>query len=92
MDNGQKERETGAGDKVQSFVFLQLKDAFEQDCCQLWKTIFLWKKYASDNGFARTEPVCLIRIYSILCKINCLEHHAFRSVLSIGEPNLDLIS
>lgn len=44
MDNGQKEREIGTGNKVQSFVFPQLKDAFEQDCCQLWKTIFLWKK------------------------------------------------
>lgn len=29
MDNGQKEREIGTRNKVQSFVFLQLKDAFE---------------------------------------------------------------
>lgn len=41
VDNGQKEREIETGNKVQSFVFLQLRDAFEQDCCQLWKTIFL---------------------------------------------------
>lgn len=88
----ERERKIWTRNKVQSFVFLQLKDALEQDCCQLWKTIFLWKKYASNNGFTRTEPVCPICIYSTLCKINCLEHHAFRSVLSIGEPNLALIS
>lgn len=43
MNNGQKEREMGTGNKVQSFVFLQLKDYFEQDCCQLWKSIFYGK-------------------------------------------------
>jgi len=92
VDNGQKEREIATGNQAQSFVLLQLIDAFEQDCCQMWKTIFLWKKYANKNRFTRIQPVCPIHIYSILCKINYLEHHAFRMVLSIGEPSLALIS
>lgn len=81
-----------AGKRVWSFVPLQHKDALEQDRCQLWKIHLLVGKYASNNGMTKSEPVRPICIYSILRRIHCLEHCTFRSVRSIGEPNLALMS
>lgn len=91
-DNGQRGRKMRAGRRAQAFVALQLKDAFKQDCCQLWEKKHLFmEKYACNNGITKTEPVCPTYASSILCGIHCLEHHTFRSVVSIGEPNLALI-
>lgn len=61
------EREIWTGNKVQSFVFPRLKNAFEQDCCQLWKTIFLWKKIAKDlQELRQCVPYTFIEYYARL--------------------------
>lgn len=94
VDGQWPEREENAGGK-ESTGFCS---SAAQRCIQtgllptLEKKHLFMEKHACNNGITETELVCPIYTYSILCGIHCLEHHTFRSVVSIREPNLALIS